>query len=189
MTEKHHVAGNSSIVPAMAGKMQDNFDNSFVMGNGAIEGEGFIRLATEELCRNPIEIIKRVMLQGTRFVLQQAGEDVAAIITEAEFYRLYCAISNIKGVQFLPDEELLLDEEEIYEYESGISCINLEDFLENFDNVLDRILEDGEVFGLLATEDMGDDVDLFMPVAIVMSVNRFWVPDYVIAERRAMLGE
>jgi hypothetical protein len=30
---------------------------------------------------------------------------------------------------------------------------------------------------------MGEDVDIFMPVAILMSVDRFWISEYLMAEK------
>jgi hypothetical protein len=38
---------NSSIVPAKVQKVQDNFDNSAIVGDGAMDGEGFVRLTTD----------------------------------------------------------------------------------------------------------------------------------------------
>ncbi|MCU0541293.1 MAG: hypothetical protein MUE44_03795 [Oscillatoriaceae cyanobacterium Prado104] len=105
MAEIHTTAGNSSIVPAMAREVQDNSDNSAPLGNGASGGEGFLRLTAEEFCRNPIEIIKRVMLRGDRILLQQAGEDVAAIVLDSEFHKLDDLMFQIKPSQFGLEEE------------------------------------------------------------------------------------
>ncbi len=44
-----------------------------------------------------------------------------------------------------------------------------------------------ELFGLLPTEEMGENVDIFLSAAILMSVDRFWIPDYLMAERKAIL--
>lgn len=183
MTEKHHAAGNCPIVPAIAREMQDNFDNSVTLGNREIEAEGFLRLTTEEFCRNPIEIIKRVMLRGDRILLQQAGEDVGAIVLDSEFHKLDDLMFQIKPSQFGPEEE------EYYEDETAIHCIYPEELVGDIDNILADVKEFDELFGVLPTRDMGEDVDIFMPGVILMSADRFWVPDYLIAEGRAIVEE
>lgn len=184
MTEEFNAADNNSIVPVILPLALDNCQNSIVGSAAgrkrAIGCEGFFRLTVEEFCQNAIATIKRVMFQGDRILLQQAGEDIAAIILETEFHKLGYLIAQLKPSQFLPDEE------EYYEDEGGIHCIYPDELLDDFDNILACVNQDDELFGLLPTEEMGDDVDIFMPVAILMSVDRFWVPDYVIAERKAI---
>ncbi|MEG3966141.1 type II toxin-antitoxin system Phd/YefM family antitoxin [Microcoleus sp. T2B6] len=185
MTEGFNAVDSSSIVPVILPLVLDNCQNYVVGGAAgdkrAITGEGFFRLNVEDLRENAIAIIKRVMFKGDRILLQEAGEDVGAIVPEAEFHKLGYLIAELKPSQFLPHEE------EYYEDEGGIHCIYPDELLEDFDNILAYVNQDDELFGLLPTEEMGDDVDIFMPVAILMSVDRFWVPDYVIAERKAIL--
>lgn len=88
-------------------------------GKRAIGCEGFFRLTVEELCQNAIATIRRVMFKGDRILLQQVGEDIAAIIVETEFHKLDCLIAQLKPSQFLPEEE------EYYEDEGGIPCLHL----------------------------------------------------------------
>ncbi|MEG4840267.1 type II toxin-antitoxin system Phd/YefM family antitoxin [Microcoleus sp. B9-D4] len=146
-------------------------------GKLATGGEGFFRLTADEFCENAIGTIKRVMLKGDRILLQQAGEDVAAIVLEAEFHKLDYLMAELKPSQFLPEEE------SYYEDEKGIHCIYPDELLEDFDNILADVKEFDELFGLLPTEEMGEDVDIFLPVAILMSVYRFWIPEYLMAEK------
>jgi len=106
MTEGSAAADCSSIVPASAPEVQDSFDRFAALGdageNRAIGCEGFLRLTVGDFRKNSLEIIRRVMFQGDRFVLHQAGEDIAAVIPEAEFYRLSCLMDELKPPQFLP---------------------------------------------------------------------------------------
>ncbi|PSB38447.1 hypothetical protein C7B69_02970 [filamentous cyanobacterium Phorm 46] len=147
-------------------------------------GEGFFRLTVEDFCKNAIEIIKRVMQKGDRIILQQAGEDIAAIVLEEEFHKLDYLMQELKPSQFFPDEEAY------YEDDGAIHCIYPDELLEDFDNILADVKEFDELFGLLPTEEMGENIDIFISVAILMSVDRFWVPEYLIAEkaRLKMLG-
>jgi hypothetical protein len=181
MTEGFNAADNSSIVPVILPLTLDNCQNSVVGeavgGKRAIGCEGFFRLTVEEFCQNAIAAIKRVMLKGDRILLQQAGEDIAAIIVETEFHKLDYLIAELKPSQFLPDEE------EYYEDEGGIHCIYPDELLDDFDNILADVTEFNELFGLLPTEEMGENVDIFMPVAILMSVDRFWIAEYLMAEK------
>ena len=179
MTEEFNAADNSSIVPVILPIALDNCQNSVVgeaAGGKRASCEGFFRLTVEEFCENAIDIIKRVVFKGDRILLQQAGEDIAAIIVETEFHKLDYLIAELKPSQFLPDEE------EYYEDERGIHCIYPDELVEDIDNILADVNEFDELFGLLPTEEMGEDVDICMPVAILMSVDRFWVPEYLIAE-------
>ncbi|MEG4987296.1 hypothetical protein QUB08_16220 [Microcoleus sp. BR0-C5] len=63
--------------------------------------EGFFRLTVEEFSQNAIATIKRVMLKGDRILLQEAGEDVGAIILEAEFHQLDYLMAELKPSHFL----------------------------------------------------------------------------------------
>ena len=181
MTEGFNAADNSLVVPVILPLALDNCQNSVVGsaagGKRAIGCEGFFRLTVEEFCQNAIATIKRVMFKGDRILLQQAGEDIAAIIVETEFHKLDYLIAELKPSQFLPDEE------EYYEDEGGIHCIYPDELLDDFDNILADVTEFNELFGLLPTEEMGEDVDIFMPVAILMSVERFWISEYLMAEK------
>jgi hypothetical protein len=181
MTEGFNAADNSSIVPVILPLTLDNCQNSVVGsaagGKRAIGCEGFFRLTVEDFCQNAIATIKRVMFKGDRILLQQAGEDIAAIIVETEFHKLYYLIAELKPSQFLPDEE------EYYQDEGGIHCIYPDELLDDFDNILADVTEFNELFSLLPTEEMGEDVDIFMPVAILMSIERFWISEYLMAEK------
>lgn len=184
MTEGFNAVDNSSIVPVILPIAPDHCQNSVVgpaAGDKRASCEGFFRLTVEDFRENAIEIIKRVMFKGDRILLQQAGEDVAAIVLEAEFHKLDYLMAELKPSQFLPEEE------EYYEDEGAIHCIYPEELVEDIDNILADVNEFDELFGLLPTAEMGQDVDIYMPVAILMSVDRFWVPDYVMAERKAIL--
>ncbi|MEG4349032.1 hypothetical protein QUA70_00260 [Microcoleus sp. LAD1_D5] len=66
--------------------------------------EVFFRLTVEDFGENAIEIIKRVMLKGDRILLQQDGEDIAAIILEAEFHKLDYLMAELQPSQFFADE-------------------------------------------------------------------------------------
>ncbi len=105
--------------------------------------EGFFRLTAEEFCENAIATIKRVMLKGDRILLQQAGENIAAIILEAEFHKLDYLMAELQPSQFLPEKE------SYYEYEKGIHCIYPDELLEDFDNIKADVKEFDELFGLL----------------------------------------
>jgi hypothetical protein len=119
------------------------------------------------------------MLNGDRFLLQQAEEDIIAIVPEAEFHKLDYLMVELKPSQFLPEDN------EYYENDRGIHCIDLEEFLDDFDNILAYVNQDDELFGLVPTVEMGEELDILMPVAILMSVDRFWIPEYVMAERQS----
>jgi hypothetical protein len=181
MTEGFNAADRSSIAPMILPIALDNCQNSAlgaaVVAKLAIDSEGFFRLTVEEFCENAIAIVKRVMQNGDRFILQQAGKDIAAIILEAEFHQLDYLMETLKPSQFFPDEEAY------YEYDGAIHCIYPDELVEDLDNILADVKEFDELFGLLPTEEMGENVDIFISVAILMSIDRFWVPDYLIAEQ------
>jgi hypothetical protein len=184
MTKGFDAADNSSIVPVILPIAPNNSQNS-VMSEAAggkwASCEGFFRLTVEDFRESAIGIIKQVMFKGDRILLQQAGEDVGAIVPEAEFHKLDYLMAEIKPSQFLPDEE------EYYENDGAIHCIYPHELLEDLDNILADVNEFDELFGLLPTIEMGKDVDIFISAAILMSVDRFWVPDYVMAERQAII--
>ncbi|MEO6861020.1 MAG: type II toxin-antitoxin system Phd/YefM family antitoxin, partial [Microcoleus sp.] len=79
--------------------------------------------------------------------------------------------------QFFPDEEAY------YEDDGAIHCIYPDELVEDIDNILADVKEFDELFGLLPTEEMGENIDIFISVAILMSIDRFWVPEYLIAEK------
>jgi len=143
------------------------------------EGEGFIRLSTDEVRDNLVDIMRRVMVEGERILLQQAGEEVAAIIPVGEFKRLGYLMDWIKPSQYLPEEEAY------YEDERGIHCLYAGEVKEYFAEILEEVRSEGELFGLLPPENLGGrEVDIFVPVAILMSTDRFWMPEYMLAEKR-----
>ncbi|MEG4962190.1 MULTISPECIES: type II toxin-antitoxin system Phd/YefM family antitoxin [unclassified Microcoleus] len=179
MTEGFNAADNSSIVPVILPIALDNCQNSVVgeaAGGKRASCEGFFRLTADLFCENAIATIKRVMFKGDRILLQQAGEDVGAIILESEFEKLDYLIAELKPSQFLPEEEAY------YEDERGIHCIYPDELVEDIDNILADVNEFDQLFGLLPTQEMGEDVDICMPAAILMSVDRLWIPEYLIAE-------
>nr|WP_228049831.1 type II toxin-antitoxin system Phd/YefM family antitoxin [Tychonema sp. LEGE 06208] len=146
-------------------------------GEKLASGEVFFRLTVEDFCKNAIEIIKRVMQKGDRIILQQAGEDIATIVLEEEFQKLDYLLEELKPSQFFPDEEAY------YEDNGAIHGIYPDELVKDFDKILADVKEFDELFGLLPTEEMGENIDIFISVAILMSVDRFWVPEYLIAEK------
>jgi hypothetical protein len=54
-----------------------------------------------------------------------------------------------------------------------MQCIYPDELLGDFDNILADFTGFNELFGLLPTEEMGENVDIFMPIAILMPVDRF----------------
>ncbi|MEG4484446.1 hypothetical protein [Microcoleus sp. D2_18a_B4] len=73
-------------------------------GGKSASCKGFFRLTAEEFCENAIATIKRVMFKGDRILLQQDGEDIAAIILEAEFHKLDYLMAELKPSQLVPEE-------------------------------------------------------------------------------------
>lgn len=143
------------------------------------EEQGFIRLTVDEVRDNLIETIRRVMVEGERIVLQQDGSDVAAIIPIREFDRLEYLKHELKPSQYEPYEE------EYYEDERGIHCTYPDEVEAEFADILEAVMVDGELFGLLPTPNLGGkEVDIFVPVAILMSIENFWVPEYLIAAKQ-----
>ncbi len=145
------------------------------------EGKGFIRLTSDEVRENLVDIMRRVMVEGERILLQEAGEEFAAIIPVGEFERLDDIMVELKPSQYLPEEE------EYYEDEMVIHCVDADEVQEYFAEILEEVRIEGELFGLLPPENLGGrEVDIFVPVALLMSPDRFWVPEYIIAEKRDM---
>lgn len=67
----------------------------------------------------------------------------------------------------------------------GVHCIYLDEVQADFDDILEAVRLDGELFGLLPTPNLGgQEVDVFAPVAILMPIDKFWVPDYLIQEKQ-----
>ena len=147
------------------------------MKSGTVgEDEGFIRLTTEEVKDNLVDAIAQVICDRKRFVLLQAGSEVAAIVPIEEFERLEYLLEEIKPSQFTPCEE------EYYENEGAIHCLNIEQFEADFDDIIADVAEYGEIYGFLPTPNLGgQEVDIFLPGAILMSIDKFWVPEYFIA--------
>lgn len=56
--------------------------------------EGFIRLTTDEVRDNWIDILRLVLVEKKRIVLQRAGEEVAAIIPTRKFEQLDDLMAN-----------------------------------------------------------------------------------------------
>jgi hypothetical protein len=180
MTEGFNAADRSSIAPVILPIALDNCQNSAAgeaVARNLASGEGFFRLTVEDFCENAIEIIKQVMQKGDRIILQQAGKDLGAIVPEAEFHKLNYLMKRLKPSQFFPDEEAY------YQAERAIYCIYPDELGEDLDNILADVKEFDELFGLLPTEEMGENIDIFMPVAILISIDRFWMPEYLIAEQ------
>jgi hypothetical protein len=145
------------------------------------EGKGFIRLTTDRVRENLVDIMRRVMVEGERILLQEAGEEFAAIIPLREFERLDDIMVELKPSQYRPEEE------EYYEGDIAIHCVYADEVQEYFYEILEEVRIEGELFGLLPPENLGGiEVDIFVPVAILMSPDRFWVPEYILAEKRDM---
>jgi prevent-host-death family protein len=141
--------------------------------------EGFICLTTDEVKDNLIDVIARVMVEGKRIVLQRSGEEVAAIIPIREFERLDNLMYQMKPSPYSPEEE------EYYEDERGIHCVYPDEVQVDFEDILEEVMFDEELFGLLPIENLGGKkVDIFAPVAILMPIDKFWIPEYVIREKQ-----
>ncbi|MGB3654975.1 MAG: type II toxin-antitoxin system Phd/YefM family antitoxin [Rivularia sp. (in: cyanobacteria)] len=142
------------------------------------QDEGFIRWSTEEVRGNLLEALKTVVLAGKRIVLQQAGEEVAAIIPIKEFERLEYWEHELIPPIWEPYEE------EYYEHDGGIHCVLVDEMEAEFDEIITEVTVYNELFGLLPPQYLaGKEFDVFIPVAIVMNINKFWVPEYLIGEK------
>jgi hypothetical protein len=156
--------------------MQTSMNKDFLS-----QDEGFIRLNTDKVKGNLLQILKPVILGGQRVVLQQGTEDVAAIIPIGEFERLEYLKDELKPGQYEPYEEAY------YEDEGGIHCVFPDEVEAEFDEILQEVTLNDEIFGLLPTENLDDqDFDIFAPVVILMNIKHFWVPDYLISERNRL---
>jgi hypothetical protein len=145
------------------------------------EGEGFIRLTIQEARKNLLDTLRGVMFQGQRIVLLQAGEEVAAIIPSGEFERLEYCKQEIIPSQYEPYEY------EYYEDEGGIHCVDPDEVQGEFDDILIEVRLSDEVFGILPPNNLsGTKFEIFPPLAILMNINNFWVPEYLIYERRRL---
>jgi prevent-host-death family protein len=145
------------------------------------EGEGFIRLTLEEARSNLLDTLKRVMFAGQRIVLQQDGEEVAAIIPIGEFERLEYLKQEIKPSQYEPYEY------EYYEDEGGIHCVDSDEVETEFDDILAEVELYDEIFGIMPPRNLsGNKFEVFPPLAILMNINNFWVPEYLISERNRL---
>ncbi|MBO1351292.1 MAG: type II toxin-antitoxin system Phd/YefM family antitoxin [Hormoscilla sp. GUM202] len=139
-----------------------------------MKDEGFTRITTAAVRSNLLEVTTEVMVQGTRFVLQEAGTDVGAIVPDREFEKLCNLMGKLKPSQYSPEEEAY------YEDDIAIHCMYPDEIVAAFDDIIAAVRYENEVFGILPIENMGgQEVDIFMPEAIVMSCDRFWVPEYL----------
>ena len=141
------------------------------------QDEGFIRSSVEEVRGNLLEALKTVVLAGKRIVLQQAGEEVAAIIPVKEFERLEYLEHELVPPIWEPYEE------EFYEDEGGIHCVLVDEMETEFDEIITEVTVYNELFGLLPPQHLsGNEFDTFAPVAILMNIDKFWVSEYWISE-------
>jgi len=146
--------------------------------DNASQDEGFIRLTTDEVRDNLIDVIVRVMVEKERIILQQAGKEVAAIIPVREFELLESWKQEMLSSLYQPDED------EYYADERGIHCLYLEDMQADFDNIIEQVRFDGEFYAFLPTNNLGGKkVDVFSPVAVLMPIENFWIPEYLFADK------
>ncbi|MGB3638822.1 MAG: type II toxin-antitoxin system Phd/YefM family antitoxin [Rivularia sp. (in: cyanobacteria)] len=142
------------------------------------QDEGFVRSSIEEVRGNLLEALKTVVLAGKRIVLQQAGQEVAAIIPIKEFERLEYLEHELVPPIWEPYEE------EYYEDHGGIHCVLVDEMEAEFDEIITEVTVYKELFGLLPPQYLsGKEFDVFVPVAIVMNIDKFWVPEYLIGEK------
>ncbi|MFB8790775.1 MAG: type II toxin-antitoxin system Phd/YefM family antitoxin [Potamolinea sp.] len=146
--------------------------------DNASQDEGFIRLTTDEVRDNLIDVIIRVMVEKKRIILHQAGEELAAIIPVREFELLEHFKQEMNPGLYQQDED------EYYADERGIHCLYLEDIQADFDNIIKQVRFDGEFFAFLPTKNLGGKkVDVCSPVAVVMPIENFWIPEYLFADK------
>ena len=142
------------------------------------QDEGFIRSSIEEVRGNLLEALKTVVLAGKRIVLQQAGEEVAAIIPVKEFHRLEYLEHELVPPIWEPYEE------EYYDDDGGIHCVLVDEMEAEFDEIITEVTVYNELFGLLPPQHLsGKEFDTFVPVAILMNIDKFWVSEYWISEK------
>lgn len=142
---------------------------------------GYTRFTDDELKENLVEIIRRVMVDKERIVVEINGKEVAAIVPIREFERLDSLLNELKPSEFTPEEE------DYYANDTGIHCMRHEQIIENIEEIFAAIAEDNELFGLMPVPNLGGEkVDIFMPVAIMMSMDFFWIPDYLMAAKNEL---
>lgn len=142
------------------------------------QDEGFVRSSIKEVRGNLLEALKTVVLAGKRIVLQQAGEDVAAIIPVKEFERLEYLEHELVPPIWEPYEE------EYYDSEGGIHCVLVDEMEAEFDEIITEVTVYNELFGLFPPQHLsGKEFDVFAPVAILMNIDKFWVSEYWISEK------
>lgn len=140
--------------------------------------EGFVRLTADEVKDNLLDAIARVVLDGERIVLQQAEQEVAALIPMREFDRLEYLLYNLIPPPFDSCDF------EFYESERGIHCVYLDEMQADFERILAEVKEDGEFYGVQPPENLrGRAMDIFIPVAILMPIDKFWIPEYLMHEK------
>ncbi|HAZ44257.1 MAG TPA: hypothetical protein DDW76_25910 [Cyanobacteria bacterium UBA11369] len=142
------------------------------------EDPGFIRLNTEEVRENLEDALARVVLDGSRIILQQAGEEVAALIPVLEFEKLDYLLQDLIPSPFNADDE------EYYEDDGPIHCLRPDEIQEQFDLILEQVKEYGELCGILPPAILrGKKMDCFMPAAILIPMDIFWIPEHLILDR------
>lgn len=142
------------------------------------QDEGFIRRSTEEVRGNLLKALQTVVFAGKRIVLEQAGEEIAAIIPIKEFERLEYLDRVLVPPIWEPDEE------EFYEDDGGIHCVFLDEVEADFDSIITEVEVYNELFGLLPPQSfLGKKIDVLVPVAMIMNIKKFWVPEYLIGEK------
>lgn len=145
-----------------------------------VEGEGFIRITKDEFKNKITSIMMLVSMEKLRYLLHKDGRDIAALIPLEEFEKLNNLLSYIKPSQYLPEDE------EFYEDDIAIHGIYCDEFLEDFEEIIEAAFYE-ECFGLLPSQDMekiDKNIDIFMPIAILISAHWFWIPEYYIAEHQ-----
>ena len=149
-----------------------------MINNYIYTDEGFIRWSTEQVKGNLLEALKTVVLAGKRIVLQQAGQEVAAIIPVKEFERLEYLEHELVPPIWEPYEE------EYYEDDGGIHCVLLDEVEAEFDDIITEVQVYNELFGLLPPRNLsGKEFDVYAPVAIMMNIKKFWVSEYWMGEK------
>ncbi len=142
------------------------------------QDEGFVRWSVEEVRKNLLEALKTVVFVGKRIVLQQAGEEVAAIIPVKEFERLEYLEHELVPPIWEPYEE------EYYEDDGGIHCVLIDEMEAEFDEIITEVTVYNELFGLFPPQHLsGKEFDTFAPVAILMNIDKFWVSEYWMSEK------
>jgi hypothetical protein len=113
------------------------------INHGIGEDEGFIRLNTDDVRENLEDAIAAVVFDGTRILLQQGGEEVAALIPCREFVRLDYLLTDLIPSPFDPCEE------DYYENDGPINCIRPDEFETKFELIINKVKQSGELFALL----------------------------------------